>query len=340
MMAWTERMLELRRAAIANQLAETAAAASDEEFQKRSSPAVQCDLTDSLQSLTDEVLALRREQARLQQAIFEAAQVQRRLCAPRELTWGEFEIAGEIFPVRHLSGDFFKVMEFGSALGLALGDIAGKGLTAGIWQAHVMGLIQRSARRHPDPSDAVADVNRELCLGGEPPMTALFFARIDARTNILFYCNAGLPAPLLLRGNKTLERLEEGGPMLGATDKAVFNTGSVTLNRGDMLVAHSDGATECRNPQDQEFEMERLAAAACAVQGVPANKALFSMLGAVLDFADTCSPGDDLTLLVVRRRGAIKSEQSRSRARDSSAVRRQPASVTRTKKSGDKVSNS
>ena len=125
MMAWTERMLEIRRGAIANQLAQTAAAASDEEFTKRRS--AQCDLTDSLESLTDEVLALRREQTRLQQAIFEAAQVQRRLCAPREMTWGEFEIAGEIFPVRHLSGDFFKVMELGSALGLALGDIAAKG---------------------------------------------------------------------------------------------------------------------------------------------------------------------------------------------------------------------
>jgi len=335
-------MLEIRRGAIANQLAQTAAAASDEAFTKRSSPAVQCDLTDSLQSLTDEVLALRREQARLQQAIFEAAQVQRRLCAPREMTWGEFEIAGEIFPVRHLSGDFFKVMELGAALGLALGDIAGKGLTAGLWQPHVMGLIQRSARRHPDPAEAVADVNRELCLGGEPPMTALFFARVDPRTNVLFYCNAGLPAPLLLRSNKTLERLEEGGPMLGATDRARFNTGCVTLNPGDMLVAHSDGATECRNPQDQEFEMSRLTAAASAVHGVPANKALFSMLGAVLDFADTCSPGDDLTLLVVRRREAVKSEQPRSRAKDSSANGRRPASVTRTKKSaaGDKVSNS
>jgi sigma-B regulation protein RsbU (phosphoserine phosphatase) len=233
-------------------------------------------------------------------------------------------------------------VELGSTLGLALGDIAGKGLTAGIWQAHVMGLIQRSARRYPDPADAVADVNRELCQGGEPPMTALFFARIDPRKNVLFYCNAGLPAPLLLRNNRTLERLEEGGPMLGATEKGVFNTGSVALNPGDMLVAHSDGATECRNPQDQEFEMARLAAAAWAAHGVPANKALFSILGAVLDFADTCSPGDDLTLLVVRRREAVKTEQTRSRAKDSSATRRRPASVTRPKKSaaGDKISNS
>src|SRR5262249_25957119 len=172
MMAWTERMLEIRQAAIANQLAETAAAASAEVFAKRSSPVVQCDLTDSLQSLTDEVLALRREQARLQQAIFEAAQVQRRLCAPRELTWGEFEIAGEIFPVRHLSGVFCRGLDLGSPLGWALGDIAGRGRRAGIWQAHGMGLIQRSARRYPAPADAAADVNGELGRGGEPPMTA------------------------------------------------------------------------------------------------------------------------------------------------------------------------
>ena len=88
--------------------------------------------------------------------------------------------------------------------------------------------------------------------------------------------------------------------------------------------------------------MARLAAAASAAHGVPANKALFSMLGAVLDFADTCSPGDDLTLLVVRRREAVKTEQTRSRAKDSSATRRRPASVTRPKKSaaGDKISNS
>src|SRR5262250_150942 len=200
MMAWTERMLEIRQAAIANQLAETAAAASAEVFTERSSPAVQCDLADSLQSLTDEVLALRREQARLQQAIFEAAQVQRRLCAPRDLTCGEFEIAGEIFPVRHLSGDFFKVMELGPVFGLAVGDIAGKGLSAGIWQTHVLGLIQRCARWHSDAADAVAEINRELCQDqDERPMTALFFARLDPQGNELAYCNAGLPAPLLIR---------------------------------------------------------------------------------------------------------------------------------------------
>jgi serine phosphatase RsbU (regulator of sigma subunit) len=331
MMALTERVLDIRRTVLGNHLAQ-AAASADSRASAQALTATGSDQTGSSQFLKDELDALRRYQARLQQAIFEAAQVQRRLCAPRELSWGEFEVAGEIFPVRHLSGDFFKVMELGSALGVVLGDIAGKGLSAGIWLPHLMGLIQRSARRHPDPADAVAEVNHELCHDdGAPPLTALFFARIDPRANELAYCNAGLPAPLLLRDNKTLERLEEGGPTLGAVKNAAYHTGSVTLNPGDMLVAHSDGLTECRNTQDDEFEMERLTAAARAVSGTSASKALFSLLGTVLDFADSCSAGDDLTLLVVRRRDAIKGEQPRSRAKDFSAPHRRPASVSRPK---------
>jgi len=333
MMALTERMLDISRTGLGNHLAQPAAGAED-RVSAQALAATGSDLTGRAQFLTDELEALRRDQAKLQQAIFEAAQVQRRLCAPRELTWREFEIAGEIFPVRHLSGDFFKVMELGSALGVVLGDIAGKGLTAGIWHPHLMGLIQRSARSHSDPGDAVAEVNHELCHDdGAPPLTALFFARIDSRTNELVYCNAGLPAPLLLRDNKTLERLEKGGPMLGATKNAVFQTGSVTVNPGDMLVAYSDGVTECRNSQDHEFETERLRSAASAVFGVSASKALFSLLGTVLDFADSCSASDDLTLLVVRRRDAIKGEQPRSRTKDFSAPQRRPASVSRPKNS-------
>lgn len=326
-----ERMQDLRRSVVGHQLVE-AATSADDTASTQTLAAIGSDQTEGVQLLTDELGALRRDHAKLQQAIFEAAQVQRRLCAPRELTWREFEIAGEIFPVRHLSGDFFKVMELGSALGVVLGDIAGKGLTAGIWQAHLMGLVQRSARRHANPGAAVAEVNYELCHDeGAPPLTALFFARIDARKNEVVYCNAGLPPPLLLRDNKTLERLEDGGPMLGAVKNGVFQTGRVALKPGDMLVAYSDGVTECRNTKDEEFEMERLTAAARAVCGVSASKALFSLLGTVLDFADSCSPNDDVTLLVVRRREAIKGEQPRSRDKDFSAPNRRAASASHPK---------
>jgi serine phosphatase RsbU (regulator of sigma subunit) len=302
----TESMLDVRRVNSMTQ----ATRRSGKPQGRQGVTAAESATTGNIQSIKEELDAVRSEQAKLQQAIYEAAQVQRRLCAPRELLWGEFEVAGEIFPVRHLSGDFFKVMEIDSALGLVLGDIAGKGLSAGIWQAHLMGLTQRCARRHSDPAAAVAEVNRELWQDqGEPPLTALFFARLDPRRNELVYCNAGLPAPLLLRLANRVERLEEGGPMLGALQEPVFQSGSVRLDPGDMLIAYSDGVTECRNSQEEEFEIERLTAAARAVSGASANQALFSTLGTVLDFADGCSPSDDLTLLVVRRRERILKEQ-------------------------------
>jgi serine phosphatase RsbU (regulator of sigma subunit) len=258
--------------------------------------------TESAHALQQQLDAVRREHSILQQAVYEAAQIQRKLCSPRELVWGDFEIAGEIFPVRHLSGDFFKVMQLDDVLGLALGDIAGKGLSAGIWQAHLIDLIQRSARTYLHPADVIAGVNRELCLDhSEPPITALFFARLDPQRNELQYCNAGLPAPLIMRRGTSVDRLEEGGPMLGALQEASYNCGTVYLDPGDMLIAYSDGLTECRNHEDQEFEIGRLSAAVQSFNGATANQVLFSTLATVLDFADQCPPGDDLTLLVVRR---------------------------------------
>jgi serine phosphatase RsbU (regulator of sigma subunit) len=279
-----------------------------------------------VQSLTEELTVLRREQATLQQAVFEAAQLQRKLCAPRELSWGEYEMAGEIFPVRHLSGDFFKVMELGSTMGFAVGDIAGKGFTAGIWQAHLMCLAQHAARNHENPAEVLAAVNQELCLADDdPPLTALFFARIDPATNELSYSNAGLPAPLVLRGDEVVHRLDVGGPMLGAVKAATFEKGRISLDAGDMLVAYSDGVTECRNAQDDEFEMERLTAAAKTVSGGGATKALFSLLGTVLDFAGSCSPGDDMTLLVVHRHPGSNREQKRASTKGLATPRKRSA---------------
>ena len=338
MMALTEILPAVPRNGIASHAAPAFRCSAEG---KQAMPATAKEPTENLNSVRAELDAVRREHARLQQAIYEAAQVQRRLCAPRELVWGKFEIAGEIFPVRHLSGDFFKVMKLDSVLGLAVGDIAGKGLSAGIWQAHLMALMQRCARRQSDPAEALGEVNRELFQeGDERPLLALFFARLNPLENELSYCNAGLPAPLLIRLNNTVERLEIGGPMLGALETATFNAGKVRLNPGDMFMAYSDGVTECRNRQDEEFETERLSAAARAVRGANANQALFSTLAKVLDFADACPPADDLTLLVVRHRGENKKEELPASSKDPSAPLRGRPSVPRLTKAGLRGNNS
>jgi sigma-B regulation protein RsbU (phosphoserine phosphatase) len=273
-----------------------------------------------------ELATLRREQNELHQAMFEAAQVQRRLCAPRDLCRGEFEIAGEMFPVRHLSGDFYKVFGLGSDVGLALGDIAGKGLKAGLWLTHLMGLLRICTRENPQPAAAMAAINRELCEEQpEPAITALFLGRVNPQTGELAYCNAGQPGALLLRRSGALESLQVGGPVLGALAQATFETGHVTLQAGDTLVAFTDGVVECCNAKDEEFGTKRLAAAAAAAGGAAASRALFSTLGAVLDFAGGRPPADDLTLLVVHRRAPAGAElAARPVAVDLSALRRGP----------------
>ena len=76
--------------------------------------------------------------------------------------------------------------------------------------------------------------------------------------------------------------------MLGALQEAAYNCGTVYLNPGDMLIAYSDGLTECRNHEDQEFEIGRLSAAVKSLHGATANQVLFSTLATVLDFAEQC----------------------------------------------------
>ena len=259
-----------------------------------------------VRDLQAELAELRRQQAAIHRIFFEAAQVQRRLCAPRELRRGDFEIAGEIFPVRHLSGDFFKVFELDGVLGVILGDIAGKGLSAGIWMPHLISLLHSHALTKANPREVLALANRELCSGcGQPPLVAAFFARIDLQDGAVEYCNAGLPSPLILQRAGEAIKLDEGGPMLGAMPEAAYQPGRARLDPGDTLLAYSDGLTECENAREEEFETVRLLNSARAFAGGSASQLLFSTLGAVMDFADGRAPTDDLSLLVVRRAAAM-----------------------------------
>ena len=119
--------------------------------------------------------------AELNTAIFEAAQVHRRLCAPSLVRHGAFDVASEIFAVRHLPGDFFSVEETSDGLVLALGDIGGKGLAAGMWVTHLVGLIRTHTAKSSDPKAIVAGVNRDIArFAGVEPLTSLFVARLDA----------------------------------------------------------------------------------------------------------------------------------------------------------------
>lgn len=244
---------------------------------------------------------LQRAHAELNTAIFDAAQVHRKLCAPRLVRQGVFEVASEIFAVRHLPGDFFSVEETRDGLLMALGDIGGKGLAAGMWVTHLIGLLRTHTAANSDPEAIVAAINRDIAhLAAVEPLSSLFVARLDSFSGRLDYCSAGHPPALLLRSNGLLELLSIGGPVLGAVPLALFDRGSVKLDSGDLLLACSDGILESFNEAEQEFGAMRLQTELRRAQGGSAESVLFSVLGAVQDFAAPRPLTDDMTLVVVK----------------------------------------
>ena len=250
---------------------------------------------------------LQRDYAELNTAIFEAAQVHRRLCAPSLVRHGAFDVASEIFAVRHLPGDFFSVEQTSEGLVLALGDIGGKGLAAGMWVTHLVGLLRTHTAASSDPEAIVSGVNRDTArLSAIEPLSTLFVARVNAVTGILDYCSAGHPPALLLRADGQLELLSDGGPVLGVVPSASYNRGTVQLGSGDLLLACSDGILESFNEADQEFGSNRLEAELRRAQGGSAESVLFSVLGAVQDFAAPRPLTDDMTLVVVRNNRSEK----------------------------------
>jgi serine phosphatase RsbU (regulator of sigma subunit) len=267
------------------------------------------------QELEVRLADLQKMYAELHTEIFEAAQVHRHLCAPRQLHFGNFEIASEIFAVRHLPGDFFTVEEKNGVI-FALGDICGKGLAAGMWTTHVVGLVGAHAAATSAPEQIVAGVNRDLCLiKSLMPLASLFLARLDPIAGVLEYCSAGHPPALLLRASGELEFLSEGGMLLGVVPETPYNKGFVKLNSGDVLVVYSDGITDSTNCAGEEFGEARLhdqlrhahaGIAHTQPNGAlvsPANEMLFSVLGAVQDFAAACPLVDDMSLAIIRRDG-------------------------------------
>jgi sigma-B regulation protein RsbU (phosphoserine phosphatase) len=244
---------------------------------------------------------LRKDYADLHTGIFEAAQVHRRLCAPRLVRYGDFEIASEILAVRHLPGDFFTVEEAGGSVVLALGDICGKGLAAGMWTTLLVGLVGMQTALNADPQSIVTGVNHDLCtLAPLAPLASLFLARLDPATGELEYCSAGHPPALLLRAGGQLELLSDGGLLAGAFSTASFATGRVDLLAGDVLVVYSDGIVEASNNADEQFGHARLEAELRRTPMGAVDNVLFSVLGAVQDFAAR-ELADDTSLVVVRR---------------------------------------
>ncbi len=260
------------------------------------------EVPSSTAPLKDDVYSLLRERMDLHAQLFDAVQIQRKLSGPRVLRCGDLQFASEVFAARFLAGDFTTFSQDGSKVLAVLGDIAGKGVAAGMWFTHLAGLLQSYGRPDFDPARIAWEINRHLCyLQPVAPFVTAFFAQIDCDRGAVTYCNAGHFSPILLRADGRTDLLDKGGPLLGALEGAEFQSGELTLEPGDTLVAYSDGVLECCNPAGEEFGLDRLMRSLLETKQQSAQATLMMLLAAVQDYANGNPLLDDVSLTLIQR---------------------------------------
>lgn len=252
--------------------------------------------------LLNELNSLRQEKLDLYEQLFEAGQIQRKLSGSRELRRGCLRFSSEVFAARFLSGDFTMFLQHGSRVLTAHGDIAGKGIAAGMWFTNLAGLLQSYGQPDSDPARIASEVNRHLCyLRPVAPFATAFLAQVDCNSGGLTYCNAGHFPPVLLRADGQTELLETGGPLLGAIESAEFISAELVLAPGDTLLAYSDGVLECRNAAGEEFGIERLREMLLHARQASPHATLMVLLATLQDFANGGPICDDVSLTVIQR---------------------------------------
>jgi len=186
-------------------------------------------------------------------------------------------------------------------LGLALGDVAGKGLGAALFMAKLQSTLRAIAANYTVLADLGRAINRIFIRDGLPDrFISLVYLTLTPDAGRVRLFNAGHPPPLVVRKGR-VEELPRGGPALGLMREAVFTDQEVDLHPDDLLIIYSDGVTEARDEQGDFFEEKRLLALAATLRGLSAEDAGRRLLEAVEGFTCNARPHDDLSLIVVRR---------------------------------------
>jgi len=254
------------------------------------------------------------EQETLRRDIALASDVQRRLLpeAPPRSECADF--AAISVPARRIGGDYYDFVELGDGrIGIALADVSGKGVPAAL----IMSAVQASLRIISSGGDVppprlVALINRFVYRSTpESKYATFFYAQLDERRRQLRYVNAGHNAPYLLRAGRPptagseppqIEELTVGGTVVGMFPETEYEEATVTLFPGDVLLVFTDGVPEAHNPENEEFDEERLRTLLRQTAHLPADEISARIAAEMNNWIRDAEQYDDLTFIVMKVR--------------------------------------
>ena len=190
-----------------------------------------------------------------------AREVQMRLLRRSVPALETLEYGGCYLPAHSIGGDYYDFIHLGlGRVGIALGDISGKGVPAAIMMASLQAILRsHSANLSHDIARLLRSVNRLFCeCTAETHYASLFLGEYDDATQTLRYANCGHNPPLVVRPDLAVDRLEPTGTVLGIFRDWDCSLGRVRLAHGDTLLMFTDGVTEAENSLGEEFGEARL----------------------------------------------------------------------------------
>lgn len=206
-----------------------------------------------------------------------------------------------------VSGDYFDVVDLGGSrpLIIAIADVSGKGLPASLVMSNVQaGLHCHVFHDEFNMANTAHDLNRLVHQNTDAGKFVTFFmAEIDKSSHRLRYVRAGHDEPIIVSADGSDRKLEVGDFVLGFVPDADFQIGETDLLPGDVLCLYTDGATEARNPQDEEFELGRIIETVKEHRSETAEEIGRAIITRVRAFSQLEQQADDITLILLKIAG-------------------------------------
>jgi HAMP domain-containing protein len=255
-------------------------------------------MTGSVQSMLSDVA----EKERLTQELELAREIQESLLPARHLEVGPLTVRATFQPAAEVGGDYFDVFPLSEErLVVAIGDVAGHGLSTGLLMASLKSSVAALVYEGYGGADLIERVNRLLVEHGKSrTMVTLSVIEVDITEDRLKLANAGHPPAFLMTADGGAEELMAGSLPLGTP-----LCRPVVLERpfpvGSVLLAYSDGLVEAASADGEPFGYDRLEHILSDASGQPGSALTAIILDKLSGFTAGTALADDLTLLVVER---------------------------------------
>ena len=243
-----------------------------------------------------------RERDELASEIHLAAEVQQSIL-PRSVPMVPgFDCAARMYPAKTVAGDYYGFIELPAGeIAVVIADVSGKGVAAGLLMPSIEVALRLDAPRFPRTSDLLHTFNNVVCqVTGGHRFISLFYGKLCAQSRSLEYTNAGHNPPLLLRAGTDPNTLDKGGPVLGVLPNSDYESDTIDLRQGDVLVLYTDGAVEAENSAGEQYSATRLAKIVSAYPEQSANELVETIYRSITKFRGTRLLADDLTLVVLK----------------------------------------